>query len=774
MASRNIVGLEMADIKSNDGNDHYTSGLDIPVATRSRRSTLANSNPNNNSSSSNSNTWSHHSGDSSTWVGGGSAVSEEWPNSALPERHSFLESVPGSGPATPIDIDSRPTSPCFYQGNGSSQSHHSLAPLMKPHHTSKSTSGLSSEYTFTEDSIAHLHKRDDVEIFKGWRRKVSRFMPFLMFGNTFLYFAYLGLRIACVIMAQNSQNTIYAGAWAFLAVEILVAIPSQMHNFLLMCGLKKRQRPKLRLRGEDGPTVDVFVTCCGEDDEIVLDTVRAACDQDYPRDRFRVIVLDDGKSAGLEAYINQLAGVYENVFYIARPKFPGVPHHFKAGNLNYGLEQVDLMGPGEFMAALDADMIPERDWLRALLPHLLIDPKMALACPPQLFYNTPVSDPLAQSLNFFVHVIEPIKDALGVAWCTGSGYIFRREALTEIGNFPTGSLAEDVATSTMVIGKGWKTSYIHEPLQFGTVPEDFAGHLKQRTRWAVGTVQTATKLNFCLYGDSVRSMTVAQRLLGALYAMLGIFTVLLTLSMFVVPIVLAWGKPLVAFSTVTQLRWLIWGASASVACNRLCEVAMSSPSGYHTSQRDSRSQFWMSPYLALSIMRAFILPRWLGGNVVAFKPTGSLGSALNERDAQNRKSMPRRLFTILFNYMAIFHFVFVYFTLAAVAVTSYKVFFAPDTSLRGIFIGLTIHVFWPPMTFLFLVSSLWTPIAYAIDPPVMPEREALLQRDQKTGIAHPTEASKRIAFSGQEVWFEFLYTVSTVHTVVVFVYSFYL
>jgi hypothetical protein len=34
-------------------------------------------------------------------------------------------------------------------------------------------------------------------------------------------------------------------------------------------------------------------------------------------------------------------------------------HHFKAGNLNYGLEQVNLLpgGAGQFMAALDADMV---------------------------------------------------------------------------------------------------------------------------------------------------------------------------------------------------------------------------------------------------------------------------------------------------------------------------------------------------------------------------------------------------------------------------------
>lgn len=181
----------------------------------------------------------------------------------------------------------------------------------------------------------------------------------MAFANTGLYLLYLGLRIACVILAQKQHGITYPGAWVFLAVEIVVAIPSQMHNFWTMWAMKKRHRPKLRLMKDEVPAVDVFVTCCGEDDEVVLDTVRAACDQDYPRDRFRVIVLDDGQSAGLEAAVNQLVSVYSNVWYMAREKIPGVPHHFKAGNLNYGLKQVDLLpgGASEFMAALDADMV---------------------------------------------------------------------------------------------------------------------------------------------------------------------------------------------------------------------------------------------------------------------------------------------------------------------------------------------------------------------------------------------------------------------------------
>ncbi|KAG5749425.1 hypothetical protein H9Q69_009344 [Fusarium xylarioides] len=713
----------------------------------------------------------------------------EWPPHIANSPGQYFHDTPGGSRSASPTLRSGRETPAsrlhHHPGNSSvdwrpsslmNQSHPSLAALLpggSSPHSSSSNTLYNKDYIVDSSTIQHVHKRDDAEIWGGWKRWVFRLVPVLTFANTGLYLAYLALRIACVIWAQNAADTTYAGAWIFIGVEVATAIPSLMHNTWTMWSMKKRNRPKLRLTGNDVPTVDAFITCCGEDDDLVMDTVRAACDLDYPQDRFRVILLDDGKSAGLQEACAKLSMIYPNLYYMARVKIPGQPHHFKAGNLNYGLDEVHKLpgGAGQFMAALDADMIPERDWLRAILPHMLIDPKMALACPPQLFYNTPPSDPLAQSLDFFVHVIEPIKDALGVAWCTGSGYVARREALDEIGNFPLGSLAEDVATSTLMLGKGWKTAFIHEPLQFGTVPEDYGGHLKQRTRWAIGTVDTSFKLNFCLWGDKVRQMTTAQRFSGFLYASLSMYTILLTISLFAIPIILIMQKPLVAYATDEQLRWLIRACFASVISNRLCEFALFIPTGYHTGQRGSRYQLWMSPYIALCLIRSFILPTWLGGQTQAFKPTGSLGSALNERDAKLRKNMFRRLWGILINYMALFHFAFVYLTLVAVVLTSFRSFVTTHT-VRDTLTALLTHAFWPPLTFLFICSSLWTPISYAIDPPAMPDREDLLNRDPKTQVAHPTTQSKKIAFGGQAAWFELEYTTTTIYTCLVFVCSF--
>jgi cellulose synthase/poly-beta-1,6-N-acetylglucosamine synthase-like glycosyltransferase len=108
--------------------------------------------------------------------------------------------------------------------------------------------------------------------------------------------------------------------------------------------------------------VDVFITCCKEDVDVILDTVRASCSVDYPKDRFRVVVLDDGQDQELKKAVEDLQSVqFSNLYYHARVKTK--PHHAKAGNLIGGTDYVTKLegGAGEYIAALDADMMPEAD-----------------------------------------------------------------------------------------------------------------------------------------------------------------------------------------------------------------------------------------------------------------------------------------------------------------------------------------------------------------------------------------------------------------------------
>lgn len=161
------------------------------------------------------------------------------------------------------------------------------------------------------------------------------------------------------------------------------------------------RRPRLQLRGDRVPTVDIIITACNEPVDIVLDTTRAAVNIDYPTCRFRVIVADDGASKELQRGVTDLARLKPEalLFYAARVKGDNDRH--KAGNLNHALKFAHSLpgGAAEFVSGLDADMLPMRDMLRAQIPHLLRDPKMGLTCPAAVSPNpNPYIRPLESGL----------------------------------------------------------------------------------------------------------------------------------------------------------------------------------------------------------------------------------------------------------------------------------------------------------------------------------------------------------------------------------------
>lgn len=560
------------------------------------------------------------------------------------------------------------------------------------------------------------------------------------------------------------------------------------HQAWLILSARGRKRPQLRIRGPLAPTADVFITCCKEDVDVILDTVRAvsvavfllidrrltwlqACGIDYPQDRFRVVVLDDGQDPELERSVECLQSAqFPNLFYHARIKTK--PHHAKAGNLIGGTEYVTKLegGAGEYICALDADMIPEPDWLRAILAHAVNDPKMALVCPPQLFYNIPKGDLLAQSLDAFVHIVEPSKDATGVAWCTGSGYCIRRAALMDIGGWPIGSLAEDVCTSSMLLGRGWKTAYVHEPLQFGAVPDSFTGHLKQRTRWTLGTLQTASKLHWFLWGKDIKQMTFFQRLSGIVFSMDALFKMFMLISMVTIPVVLCSGGTLVAYTTANQLRWQIRLCTIALVLTMINTVVSYLPSGYRLGRQEGAATIWMAPYHAITVIRSFLLPSWLGGKSMSFSSSGSIKGALNERDPLNRAPLYRRLKVIMIDCGGIVHLIFILFTVAAITLSFVRAM-QQDGKWKRLQYLLT-HAGWPPMLWLPMINAALIPLRYAIWPPSIPDREELLQRDPKTSIAHPKPEWKNQRWSVTSHFQEVMYTLAAMYTVTLFVGTF--
>lgn len=158
---------------------------------------------------------------------------------------------------------------------------------------------------------------------------------------------------------------------------------------------------------------------------------------------------------------------------------------------------------------------------------------------------------------------------------------------------------------------------------------------------------------------------------------------------------------------------------------------------------------------------------------MAFSSSGSIKSELNERDPKTRAPLFRRLKVILWDCDVYLHLLYIIFVVTAVTLSTVLGIVKSD-SIHTLLIYLLTHAFWPSMLWLLSLSACCEPIRYAIWPPTMPEREQLLDRDQKTGIARPKEEWKKQRYSKKTFWHETEYSGVTIFTSVVFFGAFFI
>lgn len=226
----------------------------------------------------------------------------------------------------------------------------------------------------------------------------------------------------------------------------------------------------LHLRGEP-VEIDVFVTVCGEDVEIVRRTVAAAVAMHGAHTTW---VLDDGGSDE----VLELAAQFE-ARYVRREG----SEHAKAGNVNHGLG----LATGEFFALFDADFVPRFEFLTETIPFFS-DSMVAFVQTPQSYGNLRnlISRGAGYMQSVFYKLIQPGRNSFNAAFCVGTNVVFRRSAIDEIDGLYTGSKSEDVWTSLLLHERGWRSVYIPAVLAVGDAPETIEAYTKQQLRWASG------------------------------------------------------------------------------------------------------------------------------------------------------------------------------------------------------------------------------------------------------------------------------------------------
>src|SRR5579872_3662571 len=256
-----------------------------------------------------------------------------------------------------------------------------------------------------------------------------------------------------------------------------------------------RKGPQLRraeLSDADLPHVLVQLPVCNEG-PLALRVAASAARLDWPRDRLTIQLLDDGEiehHETLAADVRALVPAGVNFHILRRGDRKG----FKAGNLAFGLSHSDA----PFVAVLDADFVPPRDFLRRTVPALLADSGLAFVQARWGHANratnwlTRVQGLLLDS-HFSVEQEARFRAGMPLSF-NGSAGVWNRTAIENGGGWTGDTLTEDLDLSMRCVLKGWRAAMLPDLVVPGELPPTAAAWRAQQARWTKGHAQCARKL----------------------------------------------------------------------------------------------------------------------------------------------------------------------------------------------------------------------------------------------------------------------------------------
>lgn len=339
-----------------------------------------------------------------------------------------------------------------------------------------------------------------------------------------------GIRLAGVALVAS---TVWYVPWLLATANWrapVLAVPFVVANLLVVASTvvtlinnwhRAAPTPQPVTHGAE-PHVVVIIPTCGEPAAMVMRTAVSVIDQDWPADRLTIVISDDARSRTMALATAQLQHRRKEVRIVYHtpppPDDAARRGDAKAGNLNSVLDVLDREQVGaSYIETRDADdEVADRRFLRETVGQLEADHGTAYV---QTIKRAQVGagDPFGNNDPLFYEGAMYARHASNAVFPCGSGLVWRRSALADIGGFPTWNLVEDLQSGVEALRRGWRSCYLPIVGALGQVaPEDIPNVYKQRGTWALDT------LRLLLYTRQ-RGLTFRQRLhfleLGLFYCL---------------------------------------------------------------------------------------------------------------------------------------------------------------------------------------------------------------------------------------------------------------
>ena len=276
-----------------------------------------------------------------------------------------------------------------------------------------------------------------------------------------------------------------------LFIVAAILITAYTCNFYYLAYLSSRRNEKNNVIFLDSPSVTIQLPIYNEK-YVAARLIDTVCAMEYPKDKMRIMVLDDSNDDTVELVRNLVNDYKSKGFQIEHVR-RGTRRGYKAGALNHAMKTTDT----EFVAIFDADFIPPKWFLNRAISHF-VKPNIGLIQCRWGHVNenySSITQVQALSLDFHFLIEQKAKSNSRLFMnFNGTAGIWRRECIEDAGGWHTATLVEDLDLSYRAQMKGWKCLFLSDIVVDAELPVEMNAAKRQQFRWAKGSIQCAIKL----------------------------------------------------------------------------------------------------------------------------------------------------------------------------------------------------------------------------------------------------------------------------------------
>jgi len=262
-------------------------------------------------------------------------------------------------------------------------------------------------------------------------------------------------------------------------------------NFYYLAFLSNRRKDENYTSNIGEPTITIQLPIYNEK-YVATRLVDAVCAQDYPKEKMRIMVLDDSDDDTVNIMHQTVLKYQSQGFDISHVR-RGTREGYKAGALKHAMKSTT----SDFVAIFDADFIPPEWYLKKAIPHFTNSKIGLIQCRWGHVNENYSALTQAQALNLDFHfLIEQKAKSNSHLFMNfnGTAGIWRKECIDDAGGWHTATLVEDLDLSYRAQMKGWKCLFLPDIVVDAELPVQMNGAKRQQFRWAKGSIQCAIKL----------------------------------------------------------------------------------------------------------------------------------------------------------------------------------------------------------------------------------------------------------------------------------------